>query len=212
MTTDRRSNVITAAIFFAALLVFTLVFARLAGAGVDAGDLAVTDAGVDRVVLADHAAPDAGPYRTPGVVAQPKPPAPDLQTTPPSAAEHPGDWLAGIVAWLKLSWVYALLFAAAGGSLALGAVWPSLRRGWKAIAIGTFAAAVTSILTAKAAGYTDAQAVSGAMSLVMAGATWALRRNSSTIDLSTATPEQIAEALAKATARDDKGKATTAGA
>ena len=31
MTAARRSNVITAAIFFAALLVFTLVFARLAG-------------------------------------------------------------------------------------------------------------------------------------------------------------------------------------
>lgn len=200
MTTDRRSNVITAAIFFAALLVFTLVFARLAGAGVDAGDLAVTDAGVDRVVLADHAAPDAGPHRTPGVVAQPKPPAPDLQTTPPSAAEHPGDAISGVIAWLKLSWVYALLFAAGSGALALGAVWPSLRRGWKGVAVGTFVAAVTSVLAAKAAGLTDAQAVFSAMSIVMTGATWALRRNSSTIDLSTATPEQIAEALAKATA------------
>lgn len=60
MTAARRSNVITAAIFFAALLVFSLLFARLAGAGVDAGDLAVTDAGMDRVVLADHAPPDAG--------------------------------------------------------------------------------------------------------------------------------------------------------
>lgn len=188
MTAARRSNVITAAIFFAALLLFSLLFARLAGAGVDAGDLAVTDAGVDRVVLADHAPPDAG--------AEPKAAAPDLQTQPPSAAEHPGDALAGVIAWLKMSWVYALLFAAASGALALGAVWPSLRKGWKGVAVGTFVAAVASILTAKAAGLTDAQAVFGAMSVLMTGTTWALRRNSSTIDLSTATPEQIAEALA----------------
>ena len=119
-----------------------------------------------------------------------------MQTQPPSAAEHPGDALAGVIAWLKMSWVYALLFAAASGALALGAVWPSLRKGWKGVAVGTFVAAVASILTAKAAGLTDAQAVFGAMSVLMTGTTWALRRNSSTIDLSTATPEQIAEALA----------------
>lgn len=69
MTAARRSNLVTAAIFFAALLLFSLLFARLAGAGIDAGDLTVADAGVDRVVLADHAEPlDAGPYRTPAVV------------------------------------------------------------------------------------------------------------------------------------------------
>lgn len=69
MTAARRSNLVTAAIFFAALLLFSLLFARLAGAGIDAGDLTVADAGVDRVVLADHAEPvDAGPYRIPAVV------------------------------------------------------------------------------------------------------------------------------------------------
>ncbi len=190
--TARRSNAITVAIFVAALALFTLIYARLAGAGVDAGDLTVTDAGVDRVVLADHAPPDAG------VAAAAKAPAPDLQTQPPSAAEHPGDALAGVIAWLKMSWVYALLFGAASGALALGAVWPSLRKGWKGIAVGAFVAAVSSVLTAKAAGYSDAQAAYGVLTVLMAGATWALRRNASTIDLSTATPEQIAAALAKA--------------
>ncbi len=95
MTAARRSNLVTAAIFFAALLVFSLLFARLAGAGVDAGDLAVTDAGVDRVVLADHAAPDAGPYRTPGLVDtrvaadNPDPGAADMTNAEPTAIKVP---------------------------------------------------------------------------------------------------------------------------
>lgn len=77
MTAARRSNVITAAIFVAALVLFTFIFARLAGANIDAGQLSPApvaaveplDAGppptIDRVVLADHAVPAITPAPPP---------------------------------------------------------------------------------------------------------------------------------------------------
>lgn len=194
MTRIVRSNVVTALVFLIALVCSWLVLARLAGADVDAGQM-VPDAGlVDTRVAADNPDPGAA-APTPATT---KVDLSKLQTTPPSAAQAPGDAGAGFLAWLKLSWIYAALFA--GGSLALaaGAVWPSLRRGKKAIAIGTFVAAVSSALAAKAAGLPDAKIVYAAMSIVMTGLAWGLAPNRTTIDLSTATPEQIADALKRA--------------
>lgn len=200
MTRIARSNVVTALVFLIALVCSWLVLARLAGADVEPVPVSLDAGPVDARVAADN--PD------PGVTA----PAPavgkvdlsKLQTTPPNAAQAPGDAGAGFIAWLKLSWIYAALFA--GGSLALaaGAVWPSLRRGKKSVATGTFVAAVSSALAAKAAGLPDAQIVYAAMSIVITGVAWALAPNRTTIDLSTATPEQIAEALKRA----DGAKAT----
>ena len=78
MTAARRSNLVTAAIFFAALLLFSLLFARLAGAGIDAGEMVPApaveplDAGpnrvaaaLDPVVAADHAPPSLTPATPP---------------------------------------------------------------------------------------------------------------------------------------------------
>ena len=100
--------------------------------------------------------------------------------------------------------LYGLLFSGTGPMLAvailitaLGFVVAIRARNLPAavFALGTAIAAVVAVLAGKLAGVSDAQAVAGALNVVLAGVFWVLWPNRSTVDLSTATPEKIAAAL-----------------
>lgn len=147
------------------------------------GPPAAIDAGQPAAAL------DAGPAAASDKPALP-PPA-DPVATPTAAID-------GFRLWLKTGWPFAMLFCIGSALIAAGARIKRLRTGKAAIAIGTAVAAITVILTAKAAGMSNAQSVAGAMNVLLGGFMWAAWPNRSTVDLSTATPAQIAEALAAA--------------
>lgn len=149
------------------------------------------DAGAARAAAELAAAVDAGapPIVDAGTAAVPAPPLP----ADPAAA--PGDALDGFRLWWRTGWVYAVLFGIGSLLIGLGARVTYLRTGKAAIALGTAIAAVVAVLAGKLAGVSDAQAVAGALNVVLAGVFWVLWPNRSTVDLSTATPEKIAAAL-----------------
>lgn len=124
-----------------------------------------------------------------------KPPPPP----PADPLEEPGDAYSGFRLWLETyGWTYAILFAFGTALIAVSLRFQRLRKGKAAVLVGTGLAIVTAALAGKAAGFTDSQVVMVGMNLAMGGGMWLLRPSAATVDLSTATPEQIAEALAKA--------------
>lgn len=119
MTAARRLNYITAAIFVVAVALFSMIFARLAGADIDAGQMIPVatveplDAGlghtippaIDRVVASDHAAPAHLVDVTPEPPA-PKP-APSLVDDALAIAGPVGRGALGGIACLAVAWLLA---------------------------------------------------------------------------------------------------------
>ncbi len=138
---------------------------------------------------------DAGQPAVAGPVAATDKPALPGPADPVAA---PTATLDGFRLWLKTGWPFAVLFAIGSVLIAAGGRIKKLRTGKAAIAIGTAVATITVILTAKAAGLSNAQAVAGAMNVLLMGFMWGAWPNRSTVDLSTATPDQIAAALSAA--------------
>lgn len=156
---------------------FGLAYGDDAGQIIDAGPIPTVDAGPPANI--DH-----GPATN-----REAPPAPS------DPVAHPGDAINGFRLWWGTSWVYGVAFGVCSLLIALGARVKYLRTGWRAIGVGTAVAAIIAALTAKVAGLSDAQVVAAALNVMMIGAVWLLHRNQSTIDLSTATPDQITAAL-----------------
>lgn len=180
MTRAARDFTIYAVLPFLFVLCGLVLVANSDAGPVDAG-VAAIDAGA--VVAADL---------DPSAAAKPALPPP----ADPVAA--PSDAIAGFRLWLKTGWAYAVLFVVGSLLIAAGARFKRLRTGKYAIWMGTGIAAILSILGAKAGGMSDAQSVAAAMQVGMGGVMWALWPNRSSVDLSTATPEQIASALSVA--------------
>jgi hypothetical protein len=179
---------------YAAIL--TIIVAFIGTMALRAALAHAEDAGAARVAAEYAAAVDAGqPAPDGGPVA-----ATDKPALPPPAdpVAAPGQALDGVKLWLKTGWAYAVLFVVGSLLIAAGARFQRLRTGKYAVWMGTGIAAILAILGAKAGGMSDAQSVAAAMQVGMGGIMWALWPNRSTIDLSTATPEQIAAALAAA--------------
>lgn len=171
MTAARRSNYITAAIFFAALLLFSLLFARLAGAGIDAGEMVPApaveplDAGpnrvaaaLDPVVAGDHA------DRVQRV-------AMDVDNVP--AVRFSPTRYAEFVAWLKRmgentggAWIAALV---AIGIRRARRRWPALRRGWTDEVTATAFASAVWVAGSLATGATWGTAALGVVMAALAG-------------------------------------------
>ncbi len=150
--------------------------------------VSVIDAGLVQPTSAASTTID--PPAVPAASEQPKQPAP---TSSPSEA------IDGFRLWLKQGgWTQAVLFAIACLLVAASANVKRLRTGKAAILVGTALAAIVTVLGAMAAGLTNAQAVAGALYVAMGGVMWAVFPNRATVDLSTATPQQIAAALAAA--------------
>ncbi len=153
------------------------------------------DAGAARAAAELAAAVDAGQPAVAGPGASTDKPALPAPADPVAA---PSEAFDGVRLWLKTGWAYAVLFVVGSLLIAAGARFKRLRTGKYAIWLGTGIAAILAILGSKAAGMSDAQSVAAAMQVGMGGVMWALWPNRSTVDLSTATPEQIAAALAVA--------------
>jgi general stress protein CsbA len=178
-----RTVLVPFALAFALALSLLVTVQRASG---DAGppDVAALDAGL---AIAPEDAVDPAPPATA--------PAPPLPADPVAS---PGDALDGFRLWFKTGWAWGVAFVLASLLLAASARIKYLRTGWRVVVVGTLSAMATVALTAKASGMTDAQAVAGTLYVAGLGAMWLLRKNASTVDLSTATPEQIQAALLSA--------------
>lgn len=185
-----RPRYVLSSVVLPLLTAFVLAFSMLMTAHADS-----TDGGVPPAAVADVDAGssfDAGPYRTaaPPAAAAPEQPKAPVPTSSPTEA------MDGFRLWLKQGgWTQAILFAIACLLVAASTYVKRLRTGKAAILVGTAVAAISAVLVALAAGLSNAQAVAGALHVAMGGVMWALWPNKSTLDLSTATPQQIAAAL-----------------
>jgi hypothetical protein len=173
-----RPRTFFAPVVLVGLLAFCLL--ALTGARGDAGppDPAALDAGLALV--------DAGPVAAPEV---------PIPTDPVTA---PGDALEAFRLWWRTGWVYAILWGVASVLVAVSTRVKRLQTGKAAVITGTLIATLVTVLTAKAAGMADAAAIAAGFHVLAAGGFWLLKKNAATVDLSTATPEQIAAALAAA--------------
>jgi hypothetical protein len=148
----------------------------------------------------DEAVP-AVAVAAPAPVATAAPTGPLLAPPPPPAdpVKAPGDWLAVVKRWASgYGWAYAILFVVCSLLIGASARVERLRRGRAAVVLGSVVATLGSILTAKLAGFTDAFAVASGLNVAAGGVMLFIWPSRSTIDLTTATPEQIAEALQRA--------------
>lgn len=197
-----RPRYVLSSVVFPLLAAFALVFGLLTAHAdsPDGGPPVAADVGAS--AAPGYMAPEHAVAPAAATAEQPK-------VSAPAPTSSPSEAIDGFRLWLKQGgWTQAILFGTACLLVAASAYVKRLRTGKAAILVGTALAAIVTVLGAMAAGLNNAQAVAGALYVAMGGVMWAVFPNRATVDLSTATPQQIAAALAAA----DKPPAFPSGA